>query len=232
MNLFIEHLKEAGFSRTNIPLDKPRPLVVHAVAGAGKSTLIRKYLLANPNSRAFTHGVPDPPNILNTYIHSYRSPTPDCFNILDEYPNHPVEGNWDVLIADPLQAKLPALRPHYVLTESYRLSKPVTDLLSTLGFQLSSRGFTSTQVFCKPLLGSSIHGKVLHLDAAARTTLSAHHCPSTCPTEVLGQEFEVVSVVSNIPLREVLPRSKLYIALSRATKELHVLSPDYSHPPT
>ena len=55
MNHFINLLLTKGFVRTNEPLEST--LVVHAVAGAGKSTLIRQFLSEHPNARAYTHGI-------------------------------------------------------------------------------------------------------------------------------------------------------------------------------
>lgn len=226
MNTFINLLNESNFQRTNIPINPNQPLVVHAVAGAGKSTLIRKYLHLNPKAKAFTHGVPDEPNLTTTYIHSYRQPDPECFNILDEYCAQPLTEGWDVVLADPLQHKQQPLRPHYIKTISHRIPGEFQQLLTDQGFHLEAQGPTG-KLTTGSIFNSTLHGKVLHLDPLARDLLKTHGCPSSCPVEVIGQEFPVVTLVSGIPLKQVHPRPKLYLALTRTFQSLHVLSPDY-----
>lgn len=66
MDRLIDLLTANGYSRTDHPISKP--LVIHAVAGAGKTTLIRQFLKENPAINAQTLGTPDKPNLSRKMI--------------------------------------------------------------------------------------------------------------------------------------------------------------------
>lgn len=222
MNSFIDFLVAEGFTRTNAPISGA--LVVHAVAGAGKSTLIRKYIQHNPNARAFTHGIPDPPNITSRFIQPFQSPVPGAFNILDEYCAAPLTGDWDVLLADPLQHRNGGLVPHYIKECSHRLGPQTCSLLRSLGIHITSTK-TEDTVNRSGLFDGPIYGQPLALDSQAGALLASHGIVAPCPTGVLGREFPIVTVVSTIPLKSVKFKHALYGALSRHINELHVRAP-------
>lgn len=227
MNHFINLLLTKGFVRTNEPLEST--LVVHAVAGAGKSTLIRQFLSEHPNARAYTHGIPDPPNLTGRCIQPFKTPSPEHFNILDEYCAEPITATWDVLIADPLQHKNLPRRPHYIKATSHRLGPDTCALLREVGIEVTPREsadkVVSSGIFEKPL-----YGEIISLDRPTLDLLRAHNLNPKCPQEVLGQEFPVVTVVSSIPLSQVRLKYQVYIALTRHLEELHVRAPANPHP--
>ncbi|BAJ17498.1 triple gene block 1 [Lagenaria mild mosaic virus] len=227
MNLFIEMLKENGFERTGLPLSSP--LVVHAVAGAGKTTLIRKYLASNPNSLAFTHGIPDRRNLENRYLREFDSPVPGFFCILDEYPGGEYKEKWDVLIADPLQHENEPMSPHFIKATSHRFGKNTEDLLTGLGFNLIGLK-ESDRVNISHIFGGPILGEVIALEPAARHLLLDHGLKPHCPRSVLGQEFTEVTVVSFKPLSQFKDSADLYIALTRHSETLHVRTTGIPHP--
>ncbi|AUG45969.1 TGB1 [Babaco mosaic virus] len=226
MNHFIEVLTAQGFVRTNEPISEP--LVVHAVAGAGKSSLVRQYISENPNSRAFTHGVPDPPNLTGRFIRPFRGPIEGCFNILDEYSAEPIVGNWQVLIADPLQHKPQALTPHYIKETSHRLGSNTCALLTSLGIRVNSTRTDDfvdySGIFDKPLFG-----EVIALDRPTLDLLESHGILPHCAQKVLGQEFHTTTVLSSVPLNLVREKHLLYIALTRHKHKLHVRAPALTH---
>lgn len=230
MNHFINCLVAEGFVRTNEPLTDQ--LVVHAVAGCGKSTLIRKFLEEQPQARAYTHGKPDPPNLEGRFIQAFRSPNPEHFNILDEYCKEPITARFQVLIADPLQYRACHLRPHYTNHKSHRLGPATCKLISECGIRIESHREDQDLVTHGGIFGSPLLGQVIALDRPSSDLLKAHGVQALCPIETVGQEYPVVTVVSSKPLRSVSFKDQLYIALSRHTEELHVLSPELSHTST
>lgn len=232
MNSLINLLEESGYSRTPVPLTTP--LVVHAVAGAGKSSLIRSFLSGNPNARAFTTGVPDTRNLLGASIQAFDpNPPSHTFNILDEYPQGAGKGSFQALFADPLQhSNISSIRqPHFIKTTSHRLGPSTAELLTQLGFTVEGLG-TAQVVSSEPIFGSTIKGQVIALDDLIADYLSAHRCPFKRPLQTLGAEFPVVTVLSSVPLREVCCKEHLYVALSRHTSELHVRDPSHTFSPT
>lgn len=222
MNHFINLLTEEGYVRTNEILSDS--LIVHAVAGAGKSTLIRKFISQHPQARAYTHGVPDPQNLEGRFIQGYQNPNPAHFNILDEYCAEPTPSFWNVLIADPLQHEASALRPHFIKRVSHRLGEATCSLLTEVGLHISSSKVEDL-VDYQGIFEGPIFGTVIALDTTVRALLVRHGLHPLCPTEVLGLEFDEVTVVSELPLHQVRSKHLLYIALTRHRKVLHVRAP-------
>lgn len=224
MNHFINCLVAEGFVRTNEALTDS--LVVHAVAGCGKSTLVRRFLEEQPLARAYTHGKPDPPNLEGRFIQAFRTPNPDHFNILDEYCKEPLSGKFQVLIADPLQYRTCPLRPHYVNHKSHRLGPETCRLLTKCGIRIESHRLDKDLVKRGGVFGSPLFGQVIALDRPSSDLLKAHGVRALCPVETIGQEYPVVTVVSSEPIENIRFKDQVYIALSRHTQELHVLAPE------
>lgn len=218
-------LTSKGFVRTNRPLSKP--LVVHAVAGAGKSTVIREFLQEVFNSSGQTLGIPDPPTLEGAYIKAATVPLSNHFNILDEYSVQPLRHSWDAVFSDPLQNPAHPVRPHFICTVSHRLGPEVCDLLRDLGISISSSGSRSQTVFRGGVFESELKGTLIALDEEIRDLLTAHALNPVCPHEVLGRELPVVTVLSSQPIPNIKDRSGLYIALTRATDELRILAPGF-----
>nr|AAW50964.1 truncated triple gene block protein 1 [Banana virus X] len=70
MNRVHEYLLESGFVRTINQISKP--VVVHSVAGAGKSTFFRGVITKIPNTQAFPLAAEDNPNLSSNRIRSFR----------------------------------------------------------------------------------------------------------------------------------------------------------------
>ncbi|BAC16786.1 tgb1 [Tulip virus X] len=224
METILTALEKAGFTRTKLPLSKP--LVIHAVAGAGKTTLIQSLLAEHPNLSAQTAGVPQNPTLDGAYIRKLTIPESNKLNILDEYAAlHPLKGSWDVVCADPLQHPNTALRPHFLKTTSHRLCPATTGLISKLICPCSSSRPEPTKITVTGLFESPLFGTIISLDDTCHKLLQAHGLQPHCPESVLGLEFPVVTVVSSLPLHEIVEKHRLYISLSRHTQELHVRCP-------
>lgn len=225
MDSFIDELTVAGFTRTSLPFSKP--LVVHAVAGAGKSTVLRNFCKLEPTAVAYTHGKPDPPNLEQTHIRVVQNPVKGHFCLLDEYTAQGVSNieGWSALLADPLQHDSPALRPHFVKHLSHRVCPKTATLLQGLGIQIQSARQDEAQIDFTGLFDGPIIGTVIHLDQTAKKLASSHGIQSYCPRELRSFETEVVTVISTSPITELNDKVGLYIACTRHTKALHVRAP-------
>nr|AVL84358.1 triple gene block protein 1 [Plantago asiatica mosaic virus] len=224
MDSVINALTSNNFHRTNIPIS--RPLVVHAVAGAGKTTLIQNLLPEHPDLAAQTAGTSQNPNLTGAFIRKLTCPEPHKLNLLDEYVAlQPLKGSWDVVLADPLQHPGLALRPHFVKSVSHRLCPTTTRLLSKLVCPCTSSRTDESKIQFSGLFDGPLLGTIIALDQTTQTLLSAHGAPFLCPTAALGLEFDTVTVVSALPLEEVTDKVALYISLSRHRSQLHVRSP-------
>lgn len=228
MNTLSNLLLSEGYQRTPRPLSEP--IVVHAVAGAGKSTLIRKLLKQSDNFRAHTNGPPDPPTLDCTSILPFTSNPPQhTYNILDEYPLGQPKG-YKALFADILQHRNNHQQPHFIKTSSHRLGKTTTDFIQEhLTIPIEGTGSAELKSVL-PVLGSPLFGTLIALTPEIARLLESHGAKFYCPDQVLGKEFPVVTVLSTLPLQALPDRNAAYIALTRHTQELHVRSPDT--PPT
>nr|BDX36186.1 triple gene block protein 1 [Plantago asiatica mosaic virus]BDX36191.1 triple gene block protein 1 [Plantago asiatica mosaic virus] len=224
MDVVVTALTANNFQRTSTPISKP--LVVHAVAGAGKTTLIQNLLPDHPNLSAQTAGTPQPPNLTGAFIRKLTCPEPNKINLLDEYVAlQPLKGSWDVVLADPLQHPGLALRPHFIKSVSHRLCPETTKLISKLICPCTSSRSENSTIQFSGLFDGPLLGTIIALDSTTQALLRTHRAPFLCPTAALGLEFDVVTVVSSQPLEEVQDKVGLYISLSRHRHQLHVRSP-------
>nr|AMY62719.1 triple gene block protein 1 [Plantago asiatica mosaic virus] len=224
MDVILSTLTSNNFQRTNTPISKP--LVVHAVAGAGKTTLIQNLLPNHPNLSAQTAGTPQSPNLTGAYIRILTGLEVNKLNLLDEYAAlQPLKGSWDVVLADPLQHPGLALRPHFVKSISHRLCPETTKLISKLICPCTSSRSDSSIIQFSGLFEGPLLGTIIALDSTTQNLLQAHRAPFLCPTTALGLEFDTVTVVSARPLEEIQDKVGLYISLSRHRTQLHVRSP-------
>nr|BDX36176.1 triple gene block protein 1 [Plantago asiatica mosaic virus] len=224
MDVVVTALTANNFQRTSTPISKP--LVVHAVAGAGKTTLIQNLLPDHLNLSAQTAGTPQPPNLTGAFIRKLTCPEPNKINLLDEYVAlQPLKGSWDVVLADPLQHPGLALRPHFIKSVSHRLCPETTKLISKLICPCTSSRSENSTIQFSGLFDGPLLGTIIALDSTTQALLRTHRAPFLCPTAALGLEFDVVTVVSSQPLEEVQDKVGLYISLSRHRHQLHVRSP-------
>lgn len=227
MDILTSLLTANGYNRTDHPLSKP--LVVHAVAGAGKTSLIREFMKVHPAVNAQTHGTPDKPNLSRKMIRQYSIPKANHFNILDEYCALPVKGSWDAVFADPLQHPDHALEPHFIKETSHRLGAQTCKLISDLGI-LIYPGAEDQPVVRKGVFEGELFGTVIALDQQIHDLAQRHGVRTFCPQATIGQQYPVVTVLSSNPLESVEDSTALYIALTRHTKELHVRCPPPPYP--
>ena len=180
-----------GYTRTDLPISKP--LVIHAVAGAGKTTLIRQFLHQHSATNAQTLGTPDKPNLSRKMIRQFSMPKANHFNILDEYCAQPLKGSWDAVFADPLQHPDYALEPHFIKETSHRLGPSTCELISSLGILIYPDSEDQV-VTRKGVFESELFGVVIALDEAIFQLASRHGLKPLCPKATTGFSFAKYTV--------------------------------------
>nr|BAU68242.1 25 kDa protein [Cactus virus X] len=202
-----------GYTRTDLPISKP--LVIHAVAGAGKTTLIRQFLHQHSATNAQTLGTPDKPNLSRKMIRQFSMPKANHFNIvvtvlsslaleqvedstalyialtrhtLDEYCAQPLKGSWDAVFADPLQHPDYALEPHFIKETSHRLGPSTCELISSLGILIYPDSEDQV-VTRKGVFESELFGVVIALDEAIFQLAGRHGLKPLCPKATIGLQF-------------------------------------------
>ncbi|ASE06181.1 TGB 1 protein [Euonymus yellow vein virus] len=223
MEVLTRLLNENRFLRTLEPISKP--LVIHACAGAGKSTIIRSVLNSVPGARAYTFGKADKKNLSGQFIESACChPKPEAsFRILDEYLVSDDGEEYDAVFCDPLQVKGTARRPHFICTTSQRFGWHTADLLRKLGIELNSS--KEDLVLIQPLFEGEPEGVILAWEPEVCALLDDHLVEFKKPSEVIGETFDCVSVITE-SLIDNVDFESLYVALSRHCEKLVVLSAD------
>lgn len=208
----------SGFFNTYNRTSEPTsfPIVVHAVAGSGKTTIVRNLLQAHPTLTAVTFGTPDPVNLSGRRISAPTSPA----DIVDEYLAGPAQPTAKLLLADPLQHKATPLRAHFTCNRTQRFGKETCKLLNTLGVDvLSSK---EDEVVYANAFETDPEGTIIALGEDAVQLLSDHNADFLLPCQALGLTFDVVTVLTDAPLEEQ-DFTNRYIACSRHRDKLVIL---------
>ncbi len=230
MNSVLDVLCELNFSRVSIGSEKP--LVVHCVPGAGKSTAIRNILKICDNSVAYTFGVCDPAQLEGCRIKSvteWREPEPGTIVIIDEY----TEGDFKnfkptVVFGDPCQAPASALtlKPHFICKFTKRFGKGTCVLLQSLGYEIDSE--KEDVLIREPIFEGELEGVIIAFEGEVKDLLTAHNCDFLDICEIRGKTFEVVTFVTSTEGKPTRNFEKYYQCLTRHSKKLKILSPDAS----
>lgn len=205
----------SAYTRTSQPISSP--LVVHAVAGSGKTSIVREILHSAPSQVAVTYGTPDPVNLSG---HSIGLPKPGA-DIVDEYLAAPDLTGAKLVLADPLQHKREPLRAHFVSRNTKRFGKETCELLQSLGVDIVSE-LEDTVLFADAY-SVDPEGVIIALGQDAVQLLEDHHAEFLRPCQVLGSTYDVVTVLTDAPLEEQ-DFTDRYIACSRHRTKLLVLS--------
>lgn len=222
MNSSVERLKqlieEFGFVSTGVAISDR--IVIHGVAGCGKSTLTKELLKDN----SF--------NVVNPLSKEEFDITGHCIkkdlvtfeskiNVLDEYLSVNCYQGFQVLLADPFQYKKIPLQANYIKRKSHRLSKELVPILQGIGVQIEAEkeGLTIVK-------GSAYEfepkGIIVSTESEVIEYVQKHGIEIHQPHCVQGQEFDIVTVYHNQELKS-LERSELYVALTRVKNELRLL---------
>nr|QQG34566.1 TGB1 [Dioscorea potexvirus 1] len=221
----------SNYTRTNLPITTQ--IVVHAVAGSGKTTLIKDFKRENPDYCSLFSTIENSDNFegikfLNpTEVNSSESHLGKLL-ILDEYLQAPKEllGKFDVLLSDPYQSPHQALEPHFICNKSYRFGTQTCNLLRSLGYNIESTSTTPEKITIARAFETEVIEPVIALEQEVVNLLEYNQVKSVSPCEVVGQQFtEVTLILNNNNLRELNP-VLLYLALSRHREHLLILTED------
>ncbi|WVS18184.1 MAG: ORF5 protein [Hibiscus virus X] len=221
MDQLIRLLEQHGFQRTSQPLT--HPLVVHAIAGAGKTSCLRDLARASNEFQITTQGLP-----LARDLDSAGSGTnPDAaIFILDEYQAADSWENFDVLIGDPLQGPERTYpNPHFTKARSFRFGRTTCALLQFLGIRAESD--KEDQVVIRHPVGAEPEGQLIHLCSEGKNRFTQAGYSSLSPWEVLGATFPTVTLLLEKRIKEYPPH-EVYIACSRHCERLVILTPNAS----
>nr|UZP17025.1 ORF2 [Blueberry scorch virus]UZP17035.1 ORF2 [Blueberry scorch virus] len=226
MDVLVKYLVKNNFERLSSNLSLP--IVVHSVPGAGKSTLIRELIAADPRFCALTFGKADPPNLSGVCIRSAIGIT-SCpeFTLVDEYLEGEIPSGSFAVFADPLQGGpgLP-LRAHFIKKTSHRFGSQTSALLTSLGFEVEASGEDCVEI--ADIFQRDPEGVVLYHESDIGDLLAAHSVEAHCIKEVRGQTFDSVTFVT-AESAPILDRALSFQCLTRHRKNLLILCPNATY---
>lgn len=227
MEIILSTILDFGFKRTKIPLGERSLIIVHAVAGAGKSTLIRKILEEVPESQAYTHGAPDPQSLSGRRIKAYstRPNTPGPLDIIDEY----LGGDYPdakLIFCDPYQYTTTALEAHFTQNTSKRFGKNTAKLLRALDFNVESD--REDIVLTTDIWQEEIQGTLIAYEPEVVNWVTAHGAICFPAEDIRGRTFpETTLVCTNLRNCCEELRHLLYVALTRHKTKLVIASQEH-----
>ncbi|BAG12159.1 Triple gene block protein 1 [Asparagus virus 3] len=220
ISYIVDLLNFLGFTRSSRPFSLP--LVVHGVAGSGKTHLLRKVSLHFPElvHCSFTPQLIDP-NSGRRQLPASETPT----DLLDEYLGGPNPVVRLLKVCDPLQYNCPDPEiPHFQSLTTRRFCPLTTTLLNSLfGTNIVSAVPTCCRIEIQDPYSTDPIGTVVTFSPEIHTLLSRHGCQPTPISELWGLNIRVVSCYVD-SLEEALlnHRAPLFLALTRHTAELHI----------
>nr|UCJ00577.1 triple gene block 1 [Cherry rusty mottle associated virus]UCJ00584.1 triple gene block 1 [Cherry rusty mottle associated virus] len=222
MEVVNELLLDANFVRTNFPLSFP--VVVHGVPGCGKSTFVKR-LLDCEDFHAQSYGVVKPTNLAGRGVEKALQPLQSGFNVLDEYLSGPSYEGFDLLLSDPYQNFRKPLTAHFINSYTCRFGDSVCKYLNLLGFEINSRRVRDTDLIFGKIFEGRIRGEIICFEKEVQELLDSHSAKYHHPCSLRGAEFEHVTFISaHSDLQEIVGPD-LYVALTRASESLTILTP-------
>lgn len=222
MNSSLESLKQLiesfGFVATNFPItDK---IVIHGVAGCGKSTLTKE--LAKDCNFNVVNALSDERfDLTGQYIKRELITVENKINVLDEYLSVDQHEGFQVLLADPFQYIQKPLLANYIKKKSHRFKKELAPILLELGIEVEVEE-EGLNIIRGSAYDTEPKGQIICVEKEVAEYVSEHNLTVHYPCCTQGQEFETVTLYHKKELRE-LNRSDLYIALTRVKTELRLL---------
>nr|ASJ27556.1 TGB1 [Asian prunus virus 1] len=225
MEFVYDKLIAAGYIRTILQIDFP--LIVHCVAGAGKSTLIREIIESDSRFEAFTYGVPDPVNLSGIRIRGAEelvNARSDSFKIIDEYiGQHRPEGT-AVCFADPNQFPYSSPNAHFTCYQSKRFGDQTCAFLGKL--DCAAFSYKSDQIIFETVFEGSIEGQIVCYEEEVFDLLDRHRADYKRDCQIRGSTFDVVTFITASETFKPEDRYKVYLCLTRHRSVLRILSPE------
>jgi len=209
-------------------------IVVNCVPGFGKTTFIKELLAEREDFEAYTFGAPELANLTGKYIKSaclYKELHCEGKKVIvDEYTEGDFKELHPVLIfGDPQQSvHLQRIDCNFIGKCTKRFGKNIAIGLTDLGFEISSN-FEGGEFAHKNLFEGTLKGQVIAVGSEISQLLRDHCAEFKEATQVRGSTFETVTVCAiTAKAQDRKTACELYVALTRATKSLTLLSLDVS----
>nr|ANI85499.1 triple gene block protein 1 [Asian prunus virus 2] len=225
MDFVYDKLVEAGYIRTRLPISFP--IIVHCIAGAGKSTLIREILEADHRFEAFTYGVPDPINLSGVRIKgSFDLPNcrADSLKIIDEYIGQDLPGSTTFCFADPNQFPYTCPDAHLTSYQTKRFGDQTCTLLGKL--DCAPFSYKQDQKIFEKLFAGDIEGQIVCYEEEIFNLLDRHGADYKKDCQIRGSTFDIVTFITASDTFEPEDRYKVYLCLTRHRSILRILSPE------
>lgn len=224
MDLLVELLNKYCFTRVSSKLSKP--IVVHCVPGAGKTSLIRELIKLDSRFVAYTAGLEDEPHLSGRWVRKFQGAVDESkFVLLDEYTLlTELPDNLFAVFGDPIQSSTSVVRSaDFVCNRSRRFGASTALFLRELGFDVVAEA--PDKVTVANIYTVDPIDQVVYFESEVGCLLRAHRIDCKHYTEIVGQTFEKVTFVSGESnLRS--NRVAAYQCMTRHRSELLVLTPD------
>nr|AXL97638.1 triple-gene-block protein 1 [Potato virus H] len=226
MDVLVDILNKYNFTRLCSKLEKP--VVIHCVPGAGKTSLIRELIKVDSRFVAFTAGLEDEPHLSGRWIRKYTGVVPseglvilDEYTLLEELPT-----GLFAVFGDPIQSNTQVVRSaHFTSNLSRRFGRCTAVFLRELGFDVVAEA--EDKVTVANIYKVDPFEQVVYFEDEVGCLLRAHAVEAKHYSQIVGQTFEKVTfVTSQSNLRS--NRVAAYQCMTRHRKELLILNPDAS----
>nr|WAB21373.1 triple gene block protein 2 [Banmivirus BanMMV] len=222
MNKSLEKLKQLiedfGFSVTDSAITNR--IVIHGVAGSGKSTLTKE-LAKDTNFNVVNILSKEEFNLAGQFISKSLVTLENKINVLDEYLAVDSHEGFQVLLVDPFQYKKKPYPANYIKNRSHRFKKELIPILSEIGVELEVEE-EGLEVIRGSAYEVEPEGQIISVEEDVSEYVEKHGLQVHNSSCVQGQEFEVVTLYHKKDLKE-LDRSEVYIALTRVKAKLKLL---------
>ncbi|QPI34839.1 TGBp1 [Camellia ringspot associated virus 4] len=233
MEILFDKLVCAGFERTKERIRDH--IIVHCVAGAGKSTLIREIVTEFPHIEAYTLGVPDLINLSGSRIKGIseysEGKEQNRAIILDEYLERSVPFKCIGYFADPNQYEAKPERAHFICSTSLRFGSNTAELISSLGFPCKS--VKQDIIKFESIFRHNFESEdvIVTFEPEIEKLLTDHKVEFKSYCEIRGSTFDSVCFITLGERFTEKDKYKAYICLTRHRKSLTILTPDASYTP-
>nr|ALT57215.1 triple gene block protein 1 [Asian prunus virus 3] len=225
MDFVYDKLIEAGYIRTRLPINFP--IIVHCIAGAGKSTLIREVIEADNKFEAFTYGVPDPVNLSGVRIKGAADigrARANSIKIVDEYIGQALPDGTAFCFADPNQFPYTCPDAHFTSYQTKRFGDQTCSFLGKL--DCAAFSYKSDQLIFEKLFEGSVEGQIVCYEKEIFELLDRHGADYKKDCQIRGSTFDIVTFITSSESFEPEDRYKVYLCLTRHRSVLRILSPE------
>ncbi|BAB56115.1 25K [Carlavirus latensaconiti] len=223
MDVLTNLLNKYGFQRLHSKLSKP--IIIHCVPGAGKSSLIRELLATDDRFIAYTGGIADEPNLCGRWIKKWEGTAPlDRLVLIDEYTLLQELPDCFAAFGDPFQTNTNLVHPaSFICKHSKRFGIATAALLRDLGFDITAEGDDVVQI--SNIYEAEPRGVVVYFEEEVGCPLRSHCVEALHVSDIQGKTFEEVTFVTG-ECGPITSRVQSFQCLTRHRTFLHILCPN------